>query len=469
MRLTIKITLALFLVVSAGFLIQGTLHYQRMEDLHERETGDDLRLLGLVLQKAVAEIWASSGEKVARAYVEQANDRRQQTRIALSDRVEGDDDVLQPRRKGSHLELWAPIVVQDSPVAAIELDRSLESSTRFAASLRNSQMGTTIAIAVLVCLVALVLSYRWIAQPTRRLVLQIERIGRGEYEPDGELPRANELGVLARAIRDLAIRLKGARESAEKEKRARAATVDQLRHADRLSTAGKLASGLAHELGTPLNVVSGRAAMIENDENAHPEITKHARIITERVDHMSDLIRQLLTFARRDRHIRDTSDARICALARDAANLLEPLAQAHEVAMKIEPTSKEEIVARIDGRSALQVLSNLMVNGIQAMPTGGKLRVVASHVEIDAPPDPHSRPGSYAALTVEDSGMGIPEELLEKVFTPFFTTKPEDEGTGLGLSICHGIVSEYGGWIDVDSKPGEGSRFTAFLPAGGST
>jgi signal transduction histidine kinase len=314
-----------------------------------------------------------------------------------------------------------------------------------------------------VLLIAIVLSFQFIARPTRQLLTQIEQIGRGDFENPTDASRKDEFGQLARAINELAHSLRSAQIGAEEQRRARAATLEQLRHADRLSTVGKLASGIAHELGTPLNVVAGRAAMICSDSEDSDESAKHARIILERAEHMTNLIHQLLHFSRRDLKKGETG---IYALVVEAVSLVEPLAQSKGVILNLEASPEQDLVASIDAGQVLQVLTNLLVNGIQAMPSGGALRIAASSEVFHQPADPKSAPGRYVGLSVEDEGAGIAQAQIDKIFDPFFTTKSDSEGTGLGLSICHGIVQEHGGWIDVESKPEVGTRFTAFFPTG---
>jgi signal transduction histidine kinase len=463
MRITLKILLALFFVLATGFAIQGTVSYQRMQQLHDNETRDDLLLLGRALQSATTEIWAQSGEEAARRYMEMTNERRALTNISMTNRADYDTEALSPREVSGHLEMWAPIRVGETTVAAIELDRSLEPSAKFARTLRNSQIKSTVATLAVVLLFAVVLGFFFIARPTRQLLSQIEHIGRGDFKNSTEVSRKDEFGQLSRAINELARHLRSAQIGADEQKRARAATLEQLRHADRLSTVGKLASGIAHELGTPLNVVAGRAEMICGDDEVSEESAKHARIISERAEHMTNLIHQLLHFSRRDLNRGETG---IYALIDEAVSLIEPLAQSRGVSLNVEAPPEQDLIASIDAGQVLQVLTNLMVNGIQAMPSGGSLRIAASSKVFDKPTDPKSAPGTYVGLIVEDEGAGIPKDQMDKIFDPFFTTKPDSEGTGLGLSICHGIVQEHGGWIDVESKPNEGTCFTALLPTG---
>ena len=121
-------------------------------------------------------------------------------------------------------------------------------------------------------------------------------------------------------------------------------------------------------------------------------------------------------------------------------------------------------VVPVDAAQMQQVLTNLMVNAIQAMPTGGSVMLTVRRQHAVSPQLPDGGMQECCSIEIRDHGVGIPPEHLPHIFEPFFTTKEVGEGTGLGLSIAYGIVQEHGGWIDVASRPGEGSCFTIYLP-----
>ena len=121
-------------------------------------------------------------------------------------------------------------------------------------------------------------------------------------------------------------------------------------------------------------------------------------------------------------------------------------------------------MARVDPGQIQQVLTNLVVNAFQAMPEGGRVEVRIRAARTRPPEVPAGPEADYLCIEFEDEGEGIPHEVQSRLFDPFFTTKDVGEGTGLGLSIAHGIVLDHGGWIDVESKPGEGSCFSVYLP-----
>lgn len=224
-------------------------------------------------------------------------------------------------------------------------------------------------------------------------------------------------------------------------------TLTQLRHADRLTTVGRLAAGLAHELGTPLNVVTGKASLISSGRLVGNDAKRSAVVIEQQADRMTAIIRHLLDFARRGGTSRHPTGLR--SLAEETAELLRPLASRSQVVVTCEG---DDHPASVNRGEMQQVLSNLLTNAIHAMPKGGAIRI-STTIEDDK-----------TVLQVIDSGDGIPLEVLPRIFDPFFTTKDVGQGTGLGLSVVHGIVDDHGGTIEVDSEVARGTTFTIRFP-----
>lgn len=292
------------------------------------------------------------------------------------------------------------------------------------------------------------------------LTAQARALADGDYTARTDLGQEDEIGLLASEMNRLGAQLEQARERVRRERSARTATLERLRQGDRLSTVSKLASSMAHDLGTPLNVVSGRAMMITSTPSCPPEIASDARIIGEQANNMTQIIRRMLDHARR----RDVQHTRVQVheLVQRAIELVEPLAEPQRVA--IEQAGPTDLVASADETKVLQVLTNLMTNGIQAMPQGGRLRLQVARLDVEEPPDSRAAAGVYVRISVEDNGVGIDANTLEKIFEPFFSIKGSGGGMGLGLPVCHSIVRDHGGWIEAHSQPGKGSRFDVYLP-----
>ncbi len=242
----------------------------------------------------------------------------------------------------------------------------------------------------------------------------------------------------------------------EHEQQLRKASIDQLRHAERLNTLGKLASGVAHELGTPLNVISGRAELIEG---GGVNAKESARVIFQQAERMTLIIRQLLDFARTSGTDKATLPLR--QLCEETVALLSPLARKAGVELLV---SGENVETPLNRAEIQQVLSNLITNAVHAMKTGGEIQIIVSRENIPSAGADGHQPGNYAVISVHDEGTGIPLAVLPKIFDPFFTTKDVGEGTGLGLSVSHGIVRDHGGWVRVKSELGVGTTFFVHLP-----
>jgi signal transduction histidine kinase len=272
----------------------------------------------------------------------------------------------------------------------------------------------------------------------------------------------DELSRLAQTLNEMCSRLLIAKEKIKFECDARLKTLEQLRHTERLSTFGLLSAGIAHEIGTPLNVVDGRAKMIIREELSPEEINECATIIQNQAERMTTIIRQLLDFTRRPKY--KPAQENIVFLMKQVFQFLSPMANKQNVEFALHVTPKAEVMLQADGSQLQQVFVNLLMNAIQAMPEGGKVDISVGNLAAHSKLVPKGTLSSIIELRIEDEGEGIAEKNLKHIFTPFFTTKTLGTGTGLGLSIAHGIVEEHGGWIDVESAPGKGTCFSIYLP-----
>jgi two-component system, NtrC family, sensor kinase len=226
---------------------------------------------------------------------------------------------------------------------------------------------------------------------------------------------------------------------------------EQLRHADRLATIGELAAGFAHELNEPLANVLGFAQLASKESPLPAQARQDIDKIVLSALHARGLTQQLLLFARRMPQKRKPID--LNGVVTEALNLLQPLfvQEKVEVARRL---SSRPVSVHADDSQIRQVLVNLTVNAVQAMAKGGRLTISTT-----------ADPGQgTATLALEDTGTGMTEEVLGKIFLPFFTTKEAGRGTGLGLSVVHGIVTSHGGRIEVSSQEGIGTCFRVFLP-----
>lgn len=226
---------------------------------------------------------------------------------------------------------------------------------------------------------------------------------------------------------------------------------EQLRKTERIAELGTLASGMAHEIGTPMNVILGRAEYLMDRVKDEP-VRKGLQTIITQVERITKVMNQLLSFARRKAPERVRLDLREVV-----ENNLDIFQERLAKSRILVDTSFEEsgplVLADADQMS--QVLINLVMNAIHAMPQGGTMRIgLASEKEL-------------VKLTVADTGHGIPQEALGRVFEPFFTTKEFGKGTGLGLTVVKGIIEEHQGTITVESEEGKGTTVAILLPKSG--
>ena len=226
---------------------------------------------------------------------------------------------------------------------------------------------------------------------------------------------------------------------------------EQLVQADKLSSIGLLAAGVAHEVNTPLAVISSYAQMLARQVSGEPGQAKILDKITSQTFRASEIVNSLLSFSRTSP--RRLECVELAKAIRDTLDLVEP--QLRHAKVEVE-TEFDPAAARVTGSAGKlqQVFLNLFLNARDAMPEGGRLRV-----RTQVSPD-----GPAARVTVSDSGVGMSEEQARQVFDPFFTTKGPQRGTGLGLAVCYGIIQEHSGTITVESSPGEGSSFHIEIP-----
>jgi len=217
----------------------------------------------------------------------------------------------------------------------------------------------------------------------------------------------------------------------------------------RLAAMGEMAARVAHEIRNPLGSMSIFAAILERELVADPEKQRLASHITTGIKALDNLLSNMLLFARGPEAKVRSIDMR--SVIEDCVQLVTGRA-ASGVAVKAEFCGQTSIMA--DQVLLRQLFSNLMINAMDAMDEGGTLKVRTRMV--------HSG-RSYMEIMVSDTGRGISEEHIDRIFDPFFTTK--DRGTGLGLAIVSAVVNAHGGFIDVASKPGEGTVFTIGIPA----
>jgi PAS domain S-box-containing protein len=237
----------------------------------------------------------------------------------------------------------------------------------------------------------------------------------------------------------------------------------RLLRSQRLESVGRLASGIAHDLNNILAPMLMSAPVLR-EAISDPDIRQLVDTIESSAVRGAGVIKQLLTFSRGLEGER--VPVQLKSLVLDMLNIVRETFPKNIIAAKETPSSAW--LVRGDATQLHQILMNLCVNARDAMPNGGKLTLELENVEVNeavASMNPGASPGHYVALSVTDTGTGISPENLDRIFEPFFTTKEVGQGTGLGLSTVIGIVKSHGGFIQVNSRLGEGTQFKVYLPA----
>ncbi len=328
--------------------------------------------------------------------------------------------------------------------------------------IENAKRRIYVTIFVLVAwTVALVLmgTRRWLTKPISKLTDGIENLAKGNLDYHIHLKGKDEFSQLALAFNQMAIDLKKAREQIIREAETKLELERNLRQSEKLATVGQLASGLAHEIGTPLNIIYGRAEWIKRRLEDREGIQKNLDIIAQQSERITKILQQLLGFVRKKKPEQTT--LKVSTIVETTLDLLDHQIQKQRVRV-VKDLKKNLPYVIGDPDQLQQVFLNLILNAIQSMADGGTLHLSASSKRI-------SKEGledgehPYIEICVKDTGVGMREEVIQNIFNPFFTTK--GTGTGLGLMVTQGIIQDHEGWINVESEVGKGSAFRIYLPS----
>ncbi|MDQ4060930.1 MAG: ATP-binding protein, partial [Pseudomonadota bacterium] len=249
----------------------------------------------------------------------------------------------------------------------------------------------------------------------------------------------------------------------QEEARRRESAEEALHQAQKMEAVGQLTGGVAHDFNNMLTVIVSSLDMIERAAADPPRIRRLAGLAMNAAERGARLTQQLLAFARRQALKPET--VHVNRLVREFEPLLQrAVGEAVAVDVRLDPALGP---CEIDPAQFQAAILNLAVNARDAMPDGGRLTIETAAVTLDAAAAaaiPEAAPGSYARITVSDTGAGIPPEILPRVFEPFFTTKEVGKGTGLGLSQVYGFVRQSGGFARIDSRLGRGTAVQIYLP-----
>ena len=336
---------------------------------------------------------------------------------------------------------------------------------------RGQAFTLAVTIIFMAMLVMATIIYRAVYLPTRKLRRGTEALGAGDLDVQIDLNRSDEFGQLADSFNHMASSLK----TADAELRAWSQTLEQrvgektaelekfhsqMMQVEKAASLGRMAATVAHELNNPLSGIVTYAKLVAKRLNRllpagseRQQVCDNLELIRAESMRCGEIVRDLLTFARE--HAAEFKPVHLHDLLDRALKLV-----AHHIELGgVEAISRFELTDDLvicDPDRIVQALIALMINSVEAMPDGGLLTVRSSESPADV--------GSRVILTISDTGIGIPEDVRERIFDPFFSTKDETKGVGLGLAVVYGIVKRHEGMISVESAVGKGSTFTIELP-----
>jgi two-component system, NtrC family, sensor kinase len=358
-------------------------------------------------------------------------------------------------------------------VGCLDLTVSKYRSNEVTESLVLRNLLLMLASLTVVFLVVHVFFLRNVRRPMKEMVRVMESAERGQLEVRAHVPSHDETGQLADHLNRMLDRLMNFNtELARKVEEATGElasrnvelkrineelfeTQKKLAHSERLAVAGQLAASLAHEIGTPLNSISGHVQLLARQKSGDEVAVRRLRIIETQIENIVRSVKHLLSWTHRlDLQI---SPVDLRHLLEESILLSSPGLHARKIVVRTDwPSRRTEVNA--DAGYLQQVFLNLVNNAMDAMPRGGELRLRLR-------PAPNGSP-DRVIVEIEDTGEGIPRETLPHIFEPMFTTKRMGTGTGLGLAVCEQIIREHGGTIEVESEVGRGTLFRIVLPVG---
>jgi two-component system NtrC family sensor kinase len=315
---------------------------------------------------------------------------------------------------------------------------------------RNILIGVFLGMVLVATIGSLLLIFfvtELVLRPIGHIVAMQHKIVAGDLSARVELRPSGEMGRLCQAIDAMADAL------AEREERLRQATRQQISRSEQLASVGRLAAGVAHEINNPLTGVLTFAHLLREKANMDDQDRQDLGLIIHETARAAEIVRGLLDFARERPVVK--APVNLNDVVRQTVRLLGNR-EAFQRIVVVEDLA--EPLPRVDGdaNQLQQILVNLSLNACEAMPDGGTL-LISTLGE-----------NGQVIVKVTDTGCGIKRDNLDKIFEPFFSTKPVGKGTGLGLSVSYGIIQQHGGTLEVESEEGKGSTFTIVLPTAAS-
>jgi signal transduction histidine kinase len=360
-------------------------------------------------------------------------------------------------------DLWFELSTQASDSLGALKDRSIAQTRNYVEDLISTTTNGII-VQTIVFLFALVLcAYSFsvvigrVIRPINQMVVALLQATRGEpIAPVLATGRQDEIGQLS-------VVLHAFQRNVEDAKR----TSTQLVQAQKMEAVGQLTGGIAHDFNNLLAIIVGNLDLLEEQLRSNPKAHGMAEDALKASLRGADLTRQLLAFSRRQ-----TLEPKVLSLNEVVAGTAELLRRALGERVKIKLHLADDLAPALADQTQVEsALTNLSINARDAMPMGGVLTIETANKHLDAQyqaENPEVTPGDYVMLAVSDTGTGIPADVLNRVFEPFFSTKGEGKGSGLGLSMVYGFAKQSRGHVKIYSEVGHGTTVRLYLPQAGS-
>ncbi len=386
--------------------------------------------------------------------------------LALAARAVREATTLSGNSANGTAAVAVPLIRPDGSHAAAVATVSLAALQQLRTKGRQVTLWFTPAAIVLLTILVDWLGRRLIHRPIALIRNTMTRAGAGDFTARAERWRPDEIGSVADGLNDMLQRLQDFHEALQErvdeataELRLRNeelvdsyrrvfALREALARAEQLAAVGQMAASVAHQVGTPLNLISGYVQMLQEDASVDPKTGRRLQIVQEQIGKVASVVRTLLDRSRRPGNRAAIAVGSVLSRVADVAR---PKLDAAGISLTLDLAGELPPIWADFEELELAML-NLVSNSLDAMPQGGSLTIRARSSE------------ESVLVEVSDTGVGIPKELLPRIFDPWVTTKAAGHGTGLGLSITHDVIERHGGTISVTSEPGHHTQFTIELP-----
>jgi two-component system, NtrC family, sensor kinase len=385
--------------------------------------------------------------------------------------------------------VFAPVMEDNRVSGAVEVIEKLDSAPSIAWDYGRGTLWVAPLAVLLITLGIYLLFRHFVYRPVERLLAAMERVKAGDLSAQAEESAEDEIGKLARGFNRMLARLRTMTQEREAqnqilEQRVGEATAElaernvqleetnlelyqttrRLTELERLAAAEQTAAQLAHEVGTPLNLISGHVQLLLASDNPDPEaVRSRLSTVSAQIERIERIVRRMLDSTRPASG--EFAPLDLNALLRRTFDAAAPTLEASGVTLESDLAADLPPVEG-DADRLQQVFINLVNNALDAMPAGGKLRVATRSEPADGEVSAANGEGAgHVAVEFEDTGVGMTEDVRAHIFEPLYTTKARGRGTGLGLVVVRQVLAEHGGHIEVESEPGRGARFRLTLPA----